>query len=242
MKKCNKIVWLFHYVGLLSCISITKKSDMSITGIYHAMSLTIYFIILFVSHWFLAFSRDNHGFFSFLYRQEDFYQSLLSNIAGIFRVPTHPGKWKKCWNFISHALGREMPLFCWCFFLLCYHKLDTILHDTFTINILYVCPTPGPRFPSVFISSSLAYFGLVYKLWCLSPLSTIFQFYWWGKPEKPPACHMSLTNCFISSSFSLVWIGWWCLMPLFHIMYRVHLAMNEVGTHNLSGDRHWLHR
>jgi hypothetical protein len=43
-------------------------------------------------------------------------------------------------------------------------------------------------------------------LWCLMPLSTVFQLYpggqfnWWRKPEdpeNPPTCFMSLTNMLI---------------------------------------------
>jgi hypothetical protein len=64
--------------------------------------------------------------------------------------------------------------------------------------------------------TSVSHDGLVLGLWCLTPLSTIFQlyrgsqFYWWRKPEywrKPLTCRMSLTNfitwCCIKVGFEL---------------------------------------
>ena len=58
-------------------------------------------------------------------------------------------------------------------------------------------------------------------LWCLVTLSTIFQFYWWRKPEYPEKTTDLLP---VTDKLYL------------KILYQVHLTINGVQTHNFSAN------
>jgi hypothetical protein len=93
------------------------------------------------------------------------------------------------------------------------------------------CSTNGTHRVILNIMSSkmISFIGGV--LWCLTPLSTIIQlyrggqFYCWRKPNYPK----KTTDLPIVTD------------KLYHIMlYRVHIVMISIGTHNVNCDMHFL--
>ena len=154
-------------------------------------------------------------------------------------------KWGPCCSISVYHCLSFCPLYCQPFFEI-YLLITPLVALNFSYNwrilqcpyclsssecwtiIEYKCKNYTWNFYGI----KVFYWRLV-GLWCLTPPSTIFQlyrdgqFYWWRKPEYPekPTDLSQVTD------------------KLYHIMlYRVHLAMNGVRTHNISGDRHWLHR
>jgi len=80
--------------------------------------------------------------------------------------------------------------------------------------------------------------------WCLTPLSTIFQlhrggqFYWWRKLEdQEKTTDLSEETGGPWENHRPVASHW---QTLSHNV--VYIALSGSRTHNISGDRHWLHR
>ena len=109
---------------------------------------------------------------------------------------------------------------------------------SYTISIIFLLKINNLSFRNlsqslpVFISSVYALLCCV-GLWCVTPVSTIFQlyrdghFYWQRKPE-----YQAKTTNLPELNDKL----------MDKMLYQVHLAMSGNRTHKISGDSYRLHR
>jgi hypothetical protein len=113
----------------------------------------------------------------------------------------------------------------------------TYIFKIITIMIIVANRTNPPQTPPMIYHLSeiskvkMMIYACLFVWWCLTPLSTIFQlyrggqFYWWMETGETGVNHRP-----VSSHWQTLWHN------------VVHLALMEIRTHNISGDRHWLHR
>ena len=82
------------------------------------------------------------------------------------------------------------------------------------------------------VASSL-YYDLMWKCYAIFSSESKGEGLW---------CFNSISVLLVEETGENHWPVPQVIDKLYHIMlYRVHLAVSRIKTHNVSGDKHWLH-